>query len=29
VRITAPTDALTMNGTLVFEEIGVDRLKPV
>jgi hypothetical protein len=29
VRITAPTDALTMNGTLVFEEIGVDRMKPV
>jgi hypothetical protein len=29
VRITAPSDALTMNGTLVFEEIGVDRLKPV
>jgi hypothetical protein len=29
VRITAPADALTMNGTLVFEEIGVDRAKPV
>jgi hypothetical protein len=29
VRITAPADEITMNGTLVFDELGVDRYKPV
>jgi hypothetical protein len=28
-RITAPTDAITTNGTLVFEELGIDPYKPV
>lgn len=28
-RITAPADSITMNGTLVFEELGVDYYKSV
>lgn len=28
-RITLPTDAITANGTLVFEELGIDTRKPV
>lgn len=28
-RITAPTDAITANGTIIFEEIGIDPYKPI
>ena len=28
-RITAPVDAITMNGTIVFDELGIDNHKPV